>query len=153
MSLEQQINAAMTSALKMGRKLELATLRTIVAQIKDEQIKIGRQQELTDEDIIAVLQRAVKKRKEAIEMYGQGNRQDLVEKEEQEITIIQKYLPAQLSKDEITGIVNGVITELNVDSIKDLGKVMGAAMGKLKGKADGKLVQSVVRERLTQISQ
>lgn len=153
MSLEQQVKDDITAALKAGRKLELDTLRTVLAQIKDERIRLRPSRELTDEDVTGVLLSAEKKRKEAIELFRQGNRQDLADKEEKEIVIIRRYLPQQLSMEEVVKKVDEIIRQVGAASVKDLGKVMGAAMGQLKGKADGKAVQNIVRERLTQLSQ
>jgi len=151
MSIEQQINEDIKTALKAGKKDEVATYRTLMAQIKDERIKLRVKRDLTEEDVVGVVLNAAKKRKESIEMYRQGNREDLVDKEEKELLLLQKYLPAQLSENDISDVVNQIIQQTNATSIKDLGKVMGMAMKELKGKADGQLVQNLVRERLTQI--
>ena len=148
MSLEQKLQEDMKNALKSGQKLELATLRTVLAQIKDERIKLRPQRELTDDDVIRVLTSAVKKRREAVDLYRQGNRQDLVEKENAEIAIIEKYLPEQLSEDKIKQVIEDTINKLGASSIQDLGKIMGSVMGQLKGRADGKIVQNLVRDRL-----
>jgi len=153
MSLEDQIKNEMTSALRAGNKFELDTLRTILAQIKDERIRLRPKRELNDDDVIAVLLSAEKKRKEAIELYKQGNRPDLVDKEEKEIGIIRKYLPEQMSEAAVLEKIDEIIRQSGAVSIKELGKVMGLAMTQLKGKADGKVVQNLVRDRLTQLSQ
>jgi uncharacterized protein YqeY len=147
-SLESKIQEDMKQALKAGDKARLETLRGLLAQIKDESIK-KRPKELTDEDVLAVIRRGVKRRKESIELYKQGNRQDLVEKEQKELEVLQKYLPQQLSREEIEKIVNSVIEQVGATSIKDLGKVMGPVMKQLQGRADGKEVQQIVRERLS----
>lgn len=152
MSLEKQVQADVITAMKTGNKFEVTTLRSLNAQIKDERIKLRPERELTDEDVVRVLLTAAKRRKEAIELYLQGGRDDLVEKEKNELTIVQRYLPEQLSEEKILEAIDQVIAQVNATSISDLGKVMGPAMGKLKGKADGKLVQGFVRQRLTQIS-
>ena len=151
--MEQQLFSDMKAALKEGRKFELNTLRSVLAQIKDERISLRPKRELNDEDVMKVLLSAVKKRKEAVELYYKGNRPELAEKEEKEIAVLQKYLPKQLSSDEIREIIDSFIIDSGADSIKDMGKVMGAAMGRLKGKADGKIVQEIVRERLGRLSQ
>jgi len=153
MSLEQQIKADIVPAMKAGNKFETNTLRSLNAQIKDERIKLRPKRELTAEDVTAVLLTAAKRRKEAIALYRQGERGDLVEKEQKELEIIQRYLPKQLSEEEVIKIIDEIITEVQAKSIADLGKVMGRAMGRLKGKTDGGLVQSLVRERLTQLAQ
>ncbi len=148
MNLESRIQEDMKAALRSGDRAALETLRGLLAQIKDERIK-RRPKEMTDEDVLAVVQRAVKRRKESIDLYKQGNRQDLVEKEQKEMEILQKYLPEQLSRDEIIAIVNQVIEQVGASSIKDLGKVMGPVMKKVQGRADGKEIQQIVRERLS----
>ncbi len=148
MNLESKIQQDMKAALKAGDRTTLETLRGLLAQIKDERIK-KRPAELSEDDILTVIQRAVKRRKESIELYRQGNRQDLVEKEQQELEILQKYLPEQLSRDEIMHIVNQVIEQVGATSIKDMGKVMGSVMKQVKGRADGKEIQQIVRERLS----
>ncbi|MEJ2544799.1 MAG: GatB/YqeY domain-containing protein [Calditrichaceae bacterium] len=122
-----------------------------MAQIKDERIKLRVKREMTEEDVIGVLLNAAKKRKESSEIYRQNNREDLAAKEEAELKLIQKYLPKQISGDEIKEIISRIIQQTNATSIKDLGKVMGAAMKELKGKADGQLIQSIVRDQLSQI--
>jgi uncharacterized protein YqeY len=149
MSLEQKLQEDMKSALKNGQKFELITLRSALAIIKDERIRLRPERELTDEDTIRVLTSAVKKRRDSIELYKQGDRQDLVEKEENEIAILSEYLPEQLSEDEIRKVVDETIQKLNATSMNDMGKVMGPVMGQLKGKADGKTVQNIVRECLS----
>ncbi|MGD9486718.1 MAG: GatB/YqeY domain-containing protein [Calditrichaceae bacterium] len=147
MALDAKIHKDMQTALKEGRKFELSTLRTVFAQIKDERIRL--KAELTDEDVIRVLSSAVKKRRDSSEMYKQGNRQDLADKELQEISIIEKYLPEQLSEDKIEEILTSIIAESGAVSVKDMGKVMGLAMNRLKGAADGKIVQNLVRKLLS----
>ncbi|MGD9898222.1 MAG: GatB/YqeY domain-containing protein [Calditrichaceae bacterium] len=147
MALDEKIHKDMQTALKEGRKLDLSTLRTVVAQIKDERIRLKR--ELNDEDVIKVLSSAVKKRRDSSEIYKQGNRQDLADKELQEIGIIEKYLPEQLSEEKIVEIINIIIAESGAVSVKDMGKVMGLAMVRLKGAADGKIVQNLVKKLLS----
>lgn len=147
MALDAKIHKDMQVALKEGKKLDVATLRTVVAQIKDERIRL--KGELTDDDVVRVLSSAVKKRRDSSEIYKQGNRQDLADKELQEIQIIEKYLPEQLSEDKIEEILNGIIAGSGAVSVKDMGKVMGLAMKKLKGAADGKMVQNLVKKLLS----
>jgi len=153
MSLEKQIQADVIIAMKAGSKFEVATLRTLNAQVKDERIKLRPERELVDEDVVRVLVTAAKRRREAIELYLQGGRDDLVEKEQNELKIVQKYLPEQLSEEKIIEIIDQMMNQVQASSMSDIGKVMGPAMGQLKGKADGKLVQSLVHQRLTQISE
>ncbi|MBD3224822.1 MAG: GatB/YqeY domain-containing protein [Caldithrix sp.] len=153
MSIEAQINADMKNALKNGDKAVLATLRSLMAQIKDARIKKGREQVLDDKEVIQVINNAAKKRREAIEMYQKGKRDDLVQKESKELEVIKSYLPQQLSEEEITRMIAETIDQVGATQSKDLGKVMGVLMPKLQGKADGKAVQNMVRERLVQLEE
>ncbi len=147
MNLETRIQNDMKAALKAGQKEKLNTLRITYSQIKDERIK--HRKELTDEDVIAVLMRGVKSRKDSIEMYKKGGRQDLVEAESAELEILQSYLPKQMSEEDVKREITAVIETTGASDLKDLGKVMGPAMARLKGKTDGKLVQQIVRSLLS----
>ena len=147
MSLETQIREDMNNALKTGQKDKLSTLRTALAQIKDE--RINKRADLSDDDVITVLTRAVKSRKDSITMYEQGGRQDLVDKEKAEVELLQSYLPEQMSEEDVKKIVSEIVESSGATDIKDIGKVMGPAMAKLKGKADGKLVQQIARSLLS----
>lgn len=147
MGLEDQIRNDMNEALKSGQKERLSTLRTALSQIKDERIK--KREDLSDEDVITVLMHAVKSRKDSIEMYAKGGRQDLVDKETAEMEIIQTYLPEQMSEEEVRKIIAEIVKSSGATDMKDIGKIMGPAMAKLKGKADGKLVQQIARSLLS----
>ena len=151
MSLEDRILDDMKSALKAGRKEELGTIRMLRAQLKEERISKG--SDLTEEDVMAVLQQAAKRRRESIHLYRKGNRQDLVDKEEQELALIQNYLPAQLSESEINQIITLTMQKLDITSEKDIGKLMGAVMPQVRGKADGKMVQQLARTALANLDQ
>ena len=147
MSLENQLKTDMKNALKAGDKNKLNTLRSVVSQVKDEWIK--KRADLTDQEVISVLLRALKSRKDSVEMYKQGNRADLVDKEQNEINVIQSYLPEQLSESDIRKEIASIVESVGASDIKDIGKVMGPAMAKLKGKADGKLVQEIAKSLLS----
>jgi hypothetical protein len=146
MSILQQLTEDMKQAMKAREKLKLSTIRMLISQLKNERIDSGK--DLTPDEEIQVLMNAAKKRKEAIEAYQAANRQDLLEKEQQELEIIRHYLPAQLSDEEIEQQINEIIQTSGASNIKDLGKVMSEAMKVLKGRADGKKVQQLVREKL-----
>ncbi len=148
MSLESTIQADMRSAMKSGNTAETGTLRNLLSKLKDERIKLRPKREMTDEDALRVLMTAAKQRKESIELYRKGGRQDLVDQEEAELSIVQRYLPEQISEAEVSKIIDEIIAATGAASMKDMGKVMGQAMGRLQGKADGKLVQNLVRQRL-----
>jgi len=144
MSIEKQLMEDMKLAMKAGKKLELETIRILRAQIKTA--SIDKKDDLTDSEMAQVLQKEAKKRKEAIALYKQGNREDLVNKESAELEIISNYMPEQLSDEELESIINETISTLQVTGEKDMGRVMGAIMPKVKGKADGKIVQQKVKD-------
>jgi hypothetical protein len=146
MNLEQQLMEDMKAAMKTRDQLRLETIRGLRAQLKNFQIEKAR--ELTEEEVIQVLSSAAKKRKEAIEQFKSVGREDRAEIETRELHIIESYLPAQMSDEEIARYVNAAIQEVNAASVKDMGKVMSAIMPKVKGKADGKIVQQIVRDKL-----
>jgi uncharacterized protein YqeY len=150
MSIEERLLEDQNLALKAGKKEEISTIRMIRAQIKDARISKG--DKLSDEEVAFVLQKAAKIRKEAIAMFAKSNRDDLVAKEEAEYKIIEKYLPEQLSEDQVDKLIQETLSSLDVSGEKDIGRVMGAIMPKVKGKADGKLIQQKVRIALSQIS-
>jgi len=137
----------MKSAMKAGDRLRVDTIRILRAMLKDAQI--AKQGELEEAEVVQVLQSAVKKRREAIELYRRGGRQDLVEKEQKELEIIESYLPQMMSAEEIERHLDEVIARVGAVGLRDLGKVMAEAMQGLRGKADGKLVQEIARRKLS----
>ncbi len=147
MTLTQKISDDIKVAMKSGEKLKLETLRTVRA-VMIEMTKRGTGSELTPEEEISALLASAKKRKEAIEIYRQAGREELARQEEQELAIINSYLPKQMSREEAENVVSGIIGQTGATSIKDIGKVMGAAMKELKGKIDGALVQQIVKQKL-----
>jgi len=147
MEIQNRLSEDLKTAMKAKEKIKVDTIRMVRAQLKDFQI--AKRDDLTEEDEISVLINAAKKRKEALEFYEKSDRQDLIDRERQELEIISAYLPAQLSKEEIEKVVQKVMEKVGASSPRDLGKVMGAAMKDLKGKADGRMVQEIVREKLS----
>ena len=147
MTLNERIAEDMKVAMKSGEALKLSTLRTLRAQLI-ELSKRGTEGPITPEDETGVLLGAIKKRKEAIELYEKGGRAELAAKEREEISIITSYLPKQMTREEILGSIREIIARTGSSSPKDFGKVMGAAMKELKGKADGTLVQELVKHTL-----
>jgi uncharacterized protein YqeY len=150
MSLEQQLMEDMNLAMKSGKKTEVDTIRMLRAQIKSA--AIDKKDKLSEDDLAQILQKEVKKRREAIELFRKGNREDLVKKEEAEIEIISKYLPEQLSDSDLNKIISSTIESLQVSGEKDIGRVMGAVMPQVRGKADGKIVQQKVKDYLANLS-
>ena len=147
MTFEQIINEDLKESMKSGDKLRLETLRSLRASII-EFTKSGTGKDMTEEDAQKILLNASKKRKDAIEMYRQAGRQDLLEKEESELAIIAANLPEQLSESEVVDALKLIIQQVGAEGPKDMGKVMGLAMKELRGKADGTLVQQCLKELL-----
>ncbi|KNZ68816.1 hypothetical protein Tfer_2538 [Thermincola ferriacetica] len=149
MSLKDMLNEDMKAAMKdkENGKLRLSVIRMARSAIKN--IEIDKKRELSEEEVIEVLAREVKQRRDAIAEYERANRDDIVNTLKEEIAILMKYLPEQLSADEIRKLAQEVIAEVNPSGPKDMGKVMGKLMPKVKGKADGKLVNEIVRELLS----
>ncbi len=144
--LKQDIEQQIKEALKAGEQFKLSALRFLLAAIKNEEI--ARQREATDEDVVAVLQKQAKQRRESIEAFAKGGREELAEKERQELEILNKFLPQQMSEEEVKKTVQEVIAELPETERNNFGKVMGASMARLKGKAEGNLVSKAVKESL-----
>jgi hypothetical protein len=147
MTFEQKINEDLKESMKSGDKLRLETLRSLRASII-EFSKSGTGKDMSEEDAQKILLNASKKRKDAIEMYKQAGRQDLLEKEESELAIIAGYLPEQLSESEVVDALMLIIQQVGAEGPKDMGKVMGLAMKELRGKADGTLVQQCLKQLL-----
>ena len=147
MTLTERINQDLKAAMKAGDPVLLNTIRSIRAQII-ELSKRGTGSEITPEDETSILLGAAKKRKEAIEMYEKGKRQDLADQEKRELEIINGYLPKPLTREEAEKIIQKIIAESGAVSAKDFGKIMPLAMKELKGKFDGKLIQELVKQKL-----
>ena len=148
MKFEDRITTDMKEALKSGEKKRLETLRSLRAMILEFQ-KSGKNEELTEEKAIELLNKAAKNRKDSIAMYLQTGRTELADNEKTELNIIQEYLPAQLSEEELNTIILSIIKKTEAKEMSDMGKVMGVAMQEVKGKADGSAVQQVVRKLLS----
>lgn len=148
MEIKEQIMSDMKTAMKEKDQLKLDSIRFLQAAIKNREIEV-RPAAITNEDVMGVIKKMVKQRKESIEQYKAANRQDLVDKEAAELKIIEAYLPAQMSKDDIEKIVAATITELKASSIKDMGTVMKAVVAKTAGTADNKLVSELIRAKLS----
>lgn len=148
MNLEQKIMANMKDAMKAKDEAALRSLRAIKAAIIIAKTAEGAGGEIKEEEETKLLQKLVKQRRDSLEIYKQQNREDLAQKEQEEISIIEKFLPAQLTEEELRAEVQAVITEVGATSPADMGKVMGAATKKLAGRADGKAVSAAVKELL-----
>ncbi|HHY40918.1 MAG TPA: GatB/YqeY domain-containing protein [Syntrophaceticus sp.] len=148
MSIKDRLYNDMKEAMKAREagKLRLAVIRMARAAIKNREIEVGH--ELSDDEIIGVLAKEVKMRRDALPDYKNAGRLEKVAELEDEIKILEEYLPQQMSKDEIIQMAREVIASVGASSERDLGKVMGALMPKVKGRADGKMVNQIVRELL-----
>lgn len=148
MSLEQQVMAEMKEAMKSKNEAALRGLRAIKAEIIKAKTEPGAGGEISGETEVRMLQKMVKQRKDALEIYQQQNRADLAQKEQEEISLIEKFLPAQLSGEDLKKELLVIIAETGASSPADMGKVMGAATKKLAGRADGKAISAAVKELL-----
>ena len=148
MTLVEKINADLKAAMLAKDEVGLRGIRAIKAAILMAQTETGASKDLTPEKEIAILQKLVKQRKDSITIFEQQNRTDLADKEREEVAVIEKYLPAQMSEDEIVAMVKEIITSTGAAGMKDMGKVMGAASKSMAGKADGTLISQVVKKLL-----
>lgn len=147
--LTQKIQDELKQAMLARNSLKTSVLRMLKSAISYYEIrKGGAGYEATDEDVLSVIQKEAKQRRDSIEEFKKANRQELVEKETKELEILQVYLPVQMNEEEIRTLVNDAVSQVNAKSIQDTGRVMGLLMPKLKGKADMGLVSKIVREKL-----
>jgi len=142
----EQLNKDMIDAMKAKDKDRLTVIRMVKAALKQEQI--DHKKEINDDLLIDVVNKQIKMRKDSITEFEKGGRKDLVDKTQAEIDILMKYLPEQLSHDEVVKIIDEVFAEVKPSSVKDMSKVMKEATAKLKGKADMKEVSTIVKEKL-----
>jgi uncharacterized protein len=148
MSLEQQIMTEMKEAMKAKDEPALRSLRAIKAEIIKAKTEPGAGGEISEEKEASLLQKMMKQRKDSLDIYQQQNRPDLAQKEQEEIAVIEKFLPKQLSAEELKTALQKIITETGASSPADMGKVMGVATKQLAGKADGKTISATVKELL-----
>ena len=146
MALKDSIQEALRGALKRQQRVELATLRLLLSEIK--YAEIAQQKPADDNKVLDVITREVKRRRESIEAFKQGNRSDLVAQEEAELAVLMSYLPEQMSRAEIVAAARQVVNAVGAKGPSDKGKVMSQLMPQLKGKADGKEVSEIVSELL-----
>ena len=165
MALKQEIQSAVNESLKSGEQLRAGTLRMVLAAAtskeKEKRYKISKEKPslkeeelakesaLTDQELIDVISSEIKKRKDAILLYEKGNRQELADKEKKEVEILKKYLPEQLSEDELKKLIAEAIAKVGAKELKDMGKVMQDLMPKVKGKADNSEISRIIKELLS----
>lgn len=148
MEIREKIMSDMKTAMRDKDQVRLDTIRFLQAAIKNREIEV-RPEAITSEDILAVIKKMVKQRKESIEQYKAASRQDLVDKELAELKVIETYLPAQMSREQIEKIVADTIAEVKASTIKDMGTVMKAVVAKTAGAADNKVVSEVIKSKLS----
>ena len=148
MSLELNINAAIKTAMLAKSEAELRALRAIKAAILIAKTSEGAGAELTEADESKLLQKLAKQRKDSLEIFRQQNREDLAKKEEEELEVIERYLPKQMGESELREAITAIIASTGASSPADIGKVMGVASKQLAGKADGKAISALVKELL-----
>jgi hypothetical protein len=146
MDTKEKLQEALKDAMRSGDPVRKRTLRSALAEIKNAEIEQG--EPLEDSEILNVLQKEVKARRETIEGAEKADRQDLIEKAQQEIEVLEKYLPEPLSESELREIVQEAIQETDADSLADIGKVMGKVMPRIRGRAEGKDANRIVRDML-----
>ncbi len=150
MSLKDRITEEIKQAMKARDTLRLETVRSIKKVLLEKEVSVrpAGQTELTEAQELEALAQLAKQRRDSIEQYQKAGRNDLAEKEAQELAIIEEYLPRQLTDAEVAAVIEQIITQVGANSARDMGKVMGPAMQQLKGKADGKKVQELVKAKL-----
>jgi uncharacterized protein len=148
MSLEQKIMTELKTAMLAKDENAMRSLRAVKAAILLAKTSEGAGGELKEDDEIRLLQKLVKQRKDSLEIYQQQNRADLAQKEQEEIEVIEKFLPKQLSAEDLKATISKIIADTGASSPADMGKVMGVATKQLAGKADGKTISAIVKELL-----
>ena len=147
MSIKNKLNENLKQAMKARDVLRLSVVRMITAAIKNREI--DRQHELDDQEVIELMSTLAKQRRESVRLYQEGNRPDLVEKEEAELVVLEEFLPTQLSPDELAALVAQVISQIEAVGLKDMGKTMKALAPLIVGRADGKLTSEIVKQQLS----
>lgn len=148
MTLFDTISDAIKEAMKAQDKIALATLRNIKKVLLEAKTAPGANDTVSDEDAIKIIQKLVKQGRESAELYQSQNRTDLADEELAQVAIMEKYLPAQMSEEEISAAIKDIIAELGVSTPKEMGKVMGVATKRLAGKADGRTISTIVKNLL-----
>ncbi len=146
MNLKEKLTADLKAAMKDKDKLKKDVITMIRSDIK--QWEVDKRQDVSDEEVIQIISKQVKQRKDSIEDFEKSGREDLAEQNRKEIDILQTYLPKQLTEEEIRGIVKEAIEKVQPESKSDMGKIMGMVMPQVKGRGDGKLVNKIVNEEL-----
>jgi hypothetical protein len=151
MMLKEQISKDFNKALKARDERKLSALRLLRTEIKKREVS-GQKKELADAEVMETITTLVKQRRESIRLFREGQRQDLVEKEEAELQFLQTYLPQPLSQSAIEVLIDQVLLETRATGMKDQGKVMKAVMAKISGRAEGKIISEIVKQKLSKLA-
>ena len=143
MSLLKNITDEMYLSMKSGDKEKANTLRTLISKLKDQQIKLRK--DISDEEALKIIKTLVKQRKESAEIYSKAGREELAQKENFEISILDNYLPNLMSEEDVLSLIKKIVNETNAKDLSDIGKVMPLVMQRGKGKVDGKIANSILR--------
>jgi hypothetical protein len=146
--LKDKIQEDLKASMFARDELKTSTLRLLLSSLKNYEIEKGLNYEANDEDVLTIIGREIKKRREAVDAYTQAGREESAQKEQSELDILGAYQPEQMGEDEIRTIVKNAIEQTGATSMQDMGKLMGVIMPQVKGKADGNLVNKIVRENL-----
>ncbi len=147
MNLQGEISTDLKDAMRAKDEARLSSLRLVLTAIKKKEKEVRRS--LEDQEVISVISSQIKQRRESIDQYRKAGREDLAKAEESELQVLQAYIPAQLSEEEMSQAVDEIIAEVGAASMKDMGKVMKAAMAKLAGRADGRAINEMVKAKLS----
>ena len=147
MALKARLQQDLEAALKAGRKLEVSTLRLLLSAVKNREVE--KRGQLTEPEFLQVIVKESSQRRDAIQQFRQGGREDLVLKEEAELQILEKFLPKALTPEELSAKVREAIAATGASSVKDMGKVMAYLMPEVAGRADGKIVSQIVKQELS----
>lgn len=148
MGMKETVLADMKTAMKTQEAVKLSALRFLQAAIKNREIEL-RPNAITDQEVLSVVKKICNQHKDSIEQYTKANRQDLVDQERAQLTILEAYLPAQMPREELEKIITQVIAETKASSAKDMGAVIKGTIAKTAGAADGKLISEIVKSKLT----
>ncbi len=141
-----EIKSSLKSAMKDSNKSEVLAMRNILEKIK--QYEVDKKTSVNENDILTIISKYVKQLRDSIDQFKKGNRLDLVEKEQNELKIILRFLPKQLDRNEVSQIIENTIKDLNASNLSDMGKVIGVVISQTKGQADGKMISEIVKEKL-----
>ena len=147
MEIREKLTQDMKNSMREKDTVRLETIRFLQSAIKNREIEL-RPQPITSDEVMGVIRKLVKQRKESIDQYKAGNRMDLADKESAELKILESYLPAQLSREAVEALVDSAIQEIQAKSIKDMGQVMKLAVAKSQGQADNKMLSEVIKSKL-----